>query len=184
MLSGYLTPNSFVKDIDNVILKIPNYEICNNLTKMRDRFFINNFSNRNQFLNDIIEERLDLLEKDYQTIALDCFSYYDTEKRKGESFYHGFTLCLLYLLGINYKVVSNRESGFGKSDIIVTKKDKTLGYIFELKEAIRKQDLEKEAKEGLKQIDVKQYEKELKDIKKIYKIAIAFSGKNINVLYK
>ena len=182
MFSGYLTPASFSPNEKNVTLRIPNHEICENLKDMRDDFFRNNFKKRNDLLNDFELERLDLMEKHYNEVALESFSYYDTDKEEGERFYHGFTIGILYQLGKNYNIKSNRESGYGRSDIIVTKKDKSLGYIIELKKA--DYSFEKEIEDAFKQIEEKKYALELKDYKRVYKIAIAFSGKEIKLSYK
>ena len=165
MLTGYLTPASFCPNEKNVTLRIPNHEICENLKDMRNSFFKNAFSNTNNVIKDIREERLELLEEDYQNMVIDAFSYYDTDRKEGERFYHGFTLGILYQLGNDYIVKSNRESGLGRSDIIVTKKDKSVGFIFELKEARNKEVLEKEVKTAFKQIEEKKYALELKDYK-------------------
>lgn len=60
-------------------------------------------------------------------VALNCFSYFDTGNRPSEEeperFYHGFVLVLIVDLQSRYVIISNRESGFGRYDVMLEPKD-------------------------------------------------------------
>lgn len=98
-----------------------------------------------------------------------------------EGFYHGMVLGLCAVLSNRYHVISNRESGLGRFDVMLQPRVKSMpGFIFEFKfTKDEKADLNALADEALKQIDDKKYDTELfdSDIWEIVKIGIAFRGK-------
>lgn len=103
----------------------------------------------------------------------------------GENFYHGFMLGVCALFGNSY-VTSNRESGDGRYDIVLSPKVSNLpGIIIELKaeKNCNENELQELAKTALKQINDKKYDTELKlkGVKTIYKYGVAFSGKHVAV---
>jgi len=123
-------------------------------------------------------------------VALQTFSYFDTGKGplgdEPERFYHGFVLGLLVDLSGKYVITSNRESGFGRYDVMLEPKNQEdYAYILEFKT------YDKEDEEGLKdtvqaaleQIEEKQYEASLiaKGIpsERIRKYGFAFEGKKV-----
>jgi hypothetical protein len=112
---------------------------------------------------------------------LDTVSYYDTQ----ETFYHGFLLALLSTCA-NWKVSSNRETGNGRSDIKVERKDRTKGFIVELKDVkdLRKIDAASEA--AIRQIEEKDYTVPLRQrrFNDIWIYGIAFCGKECRVIAK
>lgn len=124
-------------------------------------------------------------------VALTIFSYFDTGKRPSgqepERFYHGFVLGLMVDLQRNYIVTSNRESGFGRYDVMIEPKDpeKNPAVIIEFKvyDEEEEQTLKETAQAALTQIEEKQYAATLlaKGVPedKIYKYGFAFEGKNV-----
>jgi hypothetical protein len=124
-------------------------------------------------------------------IALNSFSSFDISKNASgkdapERFYHGFVLGLMVELDGRYEIKSNRESGFGRYDIMVIPKDKSKdnAYIIEFKvKKQREESLEDTVKNALAQIEEKQYEQELissgipRD--NIRKYGFAFEGKKV-----
>lgn len=93
-------------------------------------------------------------------------------------------LGIVALLVDTHYVKSNRESGYGRFDIVLIPRDKKLqGIILEFKETDKTDNLQSKAQEALKQIENTKYEIELLDmgIKEIYKYRIAFSGKKIEI---
>ncbi len=123
-------------------------------------------------------------------ITQDVFSYFDTGKRPSrqepERFYHGFVLGLIAELNGRYTITSNRESGFGRYDVMIEPKDKNdNAYILEFKvhDSDEEADLKDTVAAALKQIEEKQYEESLisKGIpaEKIYKYGFAFEGKKV-----
>ena len=125
-------------------------------------------------------------------VALNMFSYFDTgskvsEKKKPERFYHGFVLGLLAELNEEYIVTSNRESGFGRYDVMIEPRDVKKNDAFILEFKVHDKDdgntLEDTIDAALQQIEEKQYETSLvaKGISReqIHKFGFAFEGKRV-----
>jgi len=108
-------------------------------------------------------------------------------KDKSEKVYHSFVLGMLVALSDDYEVRSNRESGYGRYDVMVIPRDLSKkGIIIEFKKVDEDEDLEAAAKSALKQIEEKQYRQELVDrgVKDIIELGIAFEGKVVLVKQK
>ncbi|MCP4156424.1 MAG: hypothetical protein GY757_52410 [bacterium] len=104
-----------------------------------------------------------------------------------EKVYHAFVMGLLIWISNDYVVKSNRESGYGRYDIMIIPKDKSkLGFIIEFKKVRPKETVETAAKAALKQIEEKKYDTELKErgIKNYKKLAIVFNGKDVTIKEK
>lgn len=123
-------------------------------------------------------------------VALETFSYFDTGKTASvsepERFYHGFILGLLVDLKGRYTVISNRESGFGRYDVMLEPERKEdYAYILEFKvfDSYDEKTLEDTVKAAHIQIEEKQYEVSLvaKGIpsERIRKYGFAFEGKQV-----
>ena len=112
---------------------------------------------------------------------LDTVSFYDAR----ESFYHGFLLALLSTCA-NWNVSSNIETGKGRSDIIVGRKDRKIGFVVEVKDVKDEDKLDAACEAGMKQIDEKDYTALLRRfrVKEIRKYAIAFWDKECRVAKK
>ena len=112
---------------------------------------------------------------------LDTVSFYDAH----ESFYHGFLLALLSTCA-NWNVSSNIETGKGRSDIIVGRKDRKIGFVVEVKDVKDEGKLDAACEAGMKQIDEKDYTALLRRfrVKEIRKYAIAFWDKECRVAMK
>ena len=110
---------------------------------------------------------------------LDTVSYYDAH----ESFYHGFMLALLSTCA-NWRVTSNRESGKGRSDIIVERKDRKIGFVVEIKNVREEEELDAACEKALMQIEEKQYAQPLRRyrVKEIFAYGIAFWEKDCRVV--
>lgn len=103
-------------------------------------------------------------------VALNTFSSFDiarstSQKDDPERFYHGFVLGLMVELGGRFQITSNRESGFGRYDVMLVPEDKENdnAYIIEFKvhKPRKEKDLEETLVNALKQIEEKQYEASL-----------------------
>ena len=112
---------------------------------------------------------------------LDTVSFYDAH----ESFYHGFLLALLSTCA-NWNVSSNIETGKGRSDILVSRKDRKIGFVVEVKDVKDEEKLDAACEAALRQIDERDYTAILRRfrVKEIRKYAIAFWDKECRVAKK
>ena len=109
-------------------------------------------------------------------------SFHDTAEK--ESFYHGFVLGIMAWLMPKYRVLSNRESGYGRFDIGVFPNEQGIpGLILEFKVAKNEEELERAAKEALSQIEEKHYlaEFEAQGVRDVWRYGVAFCGKRVRL---
>lgn len=92
---------------------------------------------------------------------------------------------LLYGSTNYFNIKSNRESGIGRFDLVLTPKNNSceFAYIIEFK-VIENNNFDKTLKEAFKQIEEKKYDTEFKDLYKVNKIAIVFKGKELKIEIK
>ena len=126
-------------------------------------------------------------------VALKTISYFDTgnvpSDEEPERFFHGFVLGLMVDQSENYIITSNRESGFGRYDIMLEPKDKQSkkypGIVIEFKVINPRKEslLEETVEAALKQIEEKNYDAELinrgVDKENIHHYGFAFKGKEV-----
>ena len=112
---------------------------------------------------------------------LDTVSFYDAR----ESFYHGFLLALLSTCA-NWRVSSNAETGKGRSDIIVERKDRKIGFVVEVKDVKDEAKLNAACETAMKQIEERDYTAVLRRyrVKEIWTYGIAFWEKECRVVAK
>lgn len=110
---------------------------------------------------------------------LDTVSFYDAR----ESFYHGFLLALLSTCA-NWRVSSNAETGKGRSDIIVERKDRKIGFVVEIKDVKDEKKLDAACETAMKQIEERDYTAVLRRyrVKEIWTYGIAFWEKECRVV--
>lgn len=106
-------------------------------------------------------------------------SFYDAH----ESFYHGFLLALLSTCA-DWSVSSNAETGKGRSDIKVERKDRKLGFIVEVKDVKDESKLDAACEAAIQQIEEKDYTAGLRRyrIKDVWIYGIAFWDKECRVV--
>ena len=141
--------------------------------------------------NNLITNQIEEFETGFKQIIGDTFSYYDTAKTN-EYVYQSYILGLLAIIGDDYIIKSNKESGEGRYDIMLIPHDKTKnGVVIEIKQIPKQQKNEssndfakrinKQIDAAKNQIDRNKYYKELIDNKieeeNIVKVPIIFAGK-------
>ncbi len=161
---------------------------------MFDALIHNWFSESNDDYNDFIKSLLNGDVKAMNTymnkVALATFSYFDTGRNPSteepERFYHGFVLGLMVELADRYVLTSNRESGFGRYDVVLEPKnpdDDGIILEFKVQDTDSEKNLGDTVNAALVQIEQKKYETLLveKGIRRenIRKYGFAFCGKTV-----
>ena len=181
--NGYLKINEKLSN-DEYMIKIPNYEIQIFFKKgFIDKFLVSG-NCFNPMMDALLDGDIKEFERRLQNIFLVNTSFYDL---KGEKVYHSLFLGMLIWLRDKYEVKSNGERGHGRYDAMLTPLDKIKpAYVFEFKVSKTIKGLTAKAEEALEQIKEKQYAAGLKEkgISKIYRIGIAFKGKNVKIKYE
>jgi hypothetical protein len=168
-------------------LSIPNEEVKITYTGIIDRYFSDKIENEQLeiMLKALIDGDIKLFEKMLKMIVLAVFSYHDFSGEP-EKVYHALVAGLLVWISNTHEIKSNRESGYGRYDIMIIPKDlaKT-GYVMEFKtvDTEENETVESAVKAALKQIAEKKYETELvqRGVKNYKKLAVVFNGKDVTV---
>ena len=194
LASGYLKCEKIIQDTpeDTAIyrLVLTNFEVKKMFEKMVIGWFRKDRS-MNEFIKAMFRCDLRGMNQYMNKVALNTFSYFDlgkkpSEESEPEKFYHGFVLGLLVDNAKNYNLKSNRESGYGRYDVVLEPKNKSdIAVIIEFKvydkEYDNENDLEDTAANALAQIEDKKYAADLitQGIPEdnILKYGFAFSGK-------
>ena len=190
-LSGYLKP---VKKelIDGELeceLKIPNNEVLIFYRKLINKWFKESLTSKKYaiMLNALVTGDVETFGGFFKNFVLNNISYFDVSGEEPEKVYHAFVLGMIVSLSDKYEVKSNKESGYGRYDVMLIPKDTSkLGIIMEFKKIddFMRKSIEKGIEEALNQIEENKYEAELRErnVSNILKLAIVFKGKKIEVV--
>ena len=169
-------------------VKLPNNEIKDLIRGIIREWFSNKVlgNDLRSILQDLVSLNLKEFEKKFRVLVEEMFSYMDVGKNTAENFYHAFVLGMLVGLKDTYYVNSNRESGFGRYDIMLEPKDKNgNSFIMEFKvmENMEEKTIEDTVENAKKQIEEKRYEENLKErgFTNITKMVYAFNGKEVKM---
>ena len=175
----------------NYELALTNYEVKRMFYSMVRGWFQTTGGAYNDFIKALLLGDTDAMNVYMNRVASRAFSYFDTGKQPSEQeperFYHGFVLGLMVELSEQYVITSNRESGFGRYDVMLEPKNpkENDAVIIEFKvfNARRETSLEYTVQAALKQIEQKKYSENLlaKGIPEecIKKYGFAFEGKTV-----
>lgn len=174
-------------------LKITNLETMGMFADMFASWFQQSAAHYNEFIDALLKGNVKEMNAYMNDVALAVFSSFDTgkhpsERTQPEKFYYGFVLGLLVELKDSYEVKSNRESGFGRYDIMLIPRNRKAGtpamvLEFKIQEKEEESSLEATVESALKQIREKQYDTELLEagikMEDIRHYGFAFEGKRV-----
>ena len=179
LMCGYLTVQESALIGDRIIgkLRIPNIEVRVAFKTIVNRWFEQNNARKeiSDLQRTILRGDKELAEIILNQLMEKSISYFENV----ENFYHGFVLGLLVDLGEEYIVNSNRESGYGRYDMKIEKKDGSIGVILEFKTVKEEEKMEEMANVALEQIERNKYYLDMKErgVSNILKYGIAFNNK-------
>ena len=192
---GLMLQTGYLKVLETVNLEeriykvaLPNNEIKDLFRGMVREWFSHQVEGEDlrSILNDLVNLKLEDFERKLKKLVIEMFSYFDVGENTAESFYHAFILGMLVGLKDSYYVKSNRESGYGRYDIMLEPKEKeSNSFIMEFKiiESMEEKEVKAKIKEAKEQIKDKKYEQELKErgFKNITKMVFVCNGKEIRM---
>lgn len=184
--SGYLTP---VEEIDfgKYSMRIPNEEVHYFFERDFISHFLGSIDNFDKTLEYLLSGDLEDFSYELESIMESNVSCFDFTSKSKESHYHVFILGMLLGLRRKYYIHSNREGGRGRYDLVVEPMDKSKnGLVIEFKVARSKEELLSSSEEALKQIEEKNYTRELKmrGIKRVVLVGISFYQREFEVVGK
>lgn len=189
LASGYL--KTVGECGENHELSLTNYEVKRTFESMVRDWFGKNASDYNDFIKSLLAGDTEAMNEYMTEVAESMFSSFDggnkpSARTAPERFYHGFVLGLLVDLAGRYAVSSNRESGFGRYDVMLkplNRDDDGIILEFKIYNPKKESSLEETVQAALEQIAEKKYEQTLLDDgierDRIRKYGFAFRGKEV-----
>ena len=171
-------------------LALTNHEVKRMFIGMVRGWFNRARVDYNDFVKSLLSGDVEAMNEYMECVAEQIFSSFDSgtkpSKSQPERFYHGFVLGLIVELTDRYVVTSNRESGFGRYDVVIEPKNKEEDAIileFKVFNSKKETSLEETVQSALAQIEEKNYEADLIaggiPAEHIRKYGFAFKGKKV-----
>ena len=204
LASGYLKVENYEfkeeTGEDLYELALTNREVQIMFQKMIRKWFTCSGTVYNGFIRALLQDDVKSMNAYMNRVALATFSYFDSGRNPSmetqpERFYHGFVLGLAVELADRYIITSNRESGFGRYDVMMEPKNGADNAVikdcdrdaiimeFKVKDSGEEKSLEDTADAALKQIDKQRYQADLESRgfpgDRIRKYGFAFEGKEV-----
>lgn len=176
--AGYLTLHKTISIQDSLyIIKIPNQEVQLEFRKLTAYHLKATETDLTVLFNSLKRCQIEDFEDRYRKILLTLPSYHDL---KDENSYHMMLLGMCAWLSSEYEVISNREVGKGRCDIILKSKKNQISYILEFKYTNDSSvDLKQLAKSAIDQINSRRYDSELSGT--VIRIGLAHYQKNVEI---
>lgn len=190
LFTGYLKAKEAYRKEEDIYynLSIPNREVRSLYKNIIENWFLDTITKNNYdiMIKSLITGEIKIFDKLLRQFVLKSISYFDVGGYEGEKVYHAFVLGMLISLADTHEVLSNRESGYGRYDVMIIPKDiSKLGIVIEFKklDLDDEETLEETADIALKQISDKKYTTTLegRGITNIREIAIIFKGKEVYI---
>lgn len=194
LAAGYLKANGHYMDVftyeESYRLSITNREVHLIFRNMVRGWFAGNKTVYNAFVRAMLEDDLKAMNAYMNQVALTGFSFFDSGKSPSgngepERFYHGFVLGLVVELAGRYVITSNRESGFGRYDVMLEplRNEDAVIMEFKVREPAEEKSLSDTAERAILQIRQKKYAAALMDRgipeERIRCYGFAFEGKRV-----
>ncbi len=174
--AGYLTIEETVSPLNSIYkVRIPNQEVQREFIDLTEYYLSVKDARLSLMLRYLVEEKQDLFIQEYRNILM-LPSYHDL---KNENSYHMMMLGMCICLSNDYEVISNREEGKGRCDLILKAKKKKPSFVIEFKYTKDSKELETLVNEAVKQIEEQQYDYELTG--KVNHIGLAHFGKDVRM---
>ncbi len=173
--AGYLTVTERT-DADSAVVKIPNEEVMAEFRNIVSEISGINNQNLNRMFDCLMKKDMERFFSLYEELVISCTSYMDAK----ENAYHMLFLGMCMTLRGSYKVTSNIEAGYGRSDI--TLESKIAGYPSIIVEFKQGKNLEKLKAQALKQILDNRYYAGL--CGNIICVGMAHDGKRCSMVYE
>ena len=195
LAGGYLKVEEFkfneIVGRKNYKLSLTNFEVKIVFEKMIRLWFSDRTEAYNEFVKALLKGDIRTMNLYINKVALSSFSFFDTGKHPSgytepERFYHGFVLGLIVDLNGKYHITSNRESGFGRYDVVLNpiKKDVD-AIIIEFKVKEEEETLSDTVASALNQIEERRYDANLLALgiekEHIRHYGFAFQGKKVMI---
>lgn len=190
LLSGYLkaVKTELIRGRSNCELQIPNEEVHIFYENLIVKWFQEAMTNQKyeEMLSNLVTGDIENFGYAFQEFVMNNLSYFDISGKEPEKVYHAFVLGMLVSISNTHEVKSNKESGFGRYDVMIIPKDISKpGIIIEFKKinVLSKETIQQGKVEALNQIDRMKYDEELINcgVKDVIKLAIVFKGKEVMI---
>ena len=183
--AGYLTVDQVIDLMDGYYrIRIPNEEVKKEFKNITDYYLSLGDGQLNRLMRYLRYEQADKFIKEYKDILM-IPSYHDLEK---ENSYHMMMLGMCLCLDKDYEIISNREVGKGRDDLILKAKDEKktsfvleFKYLKEDKKALEKA-LDDLSNKAIQQIKDNKYDYGLKG--KVIYIGLAHHGKDVSIKWE
>ncbi|WP_437639406.1 AAA family ATPase [Sorangium sp. So ce854] len=189
LLAGYLKPSGLrvTMGVVEASLSVPNLEVMLAFKDVFQIWLSRGLTDRQHveaLVRSVLRGDAEQLEALLERLLVTMMSFQDAAGREPEKLYHGFILGLLVALEGRYEVRSNRESGFGRADVLVRPKQPGQpGAVLELKVPSRRrgETPEQALDAAARQIRERGYAAELRaaGASPVHEIAVAFDGKRV-----